>query len=581
VDTDFSGDGHATVGAAGTLEEARASAIQNVNGEERILLGGWGRFSPIDSTGYNYVIARLCPDGTPDNGVNCSGDGFGQLGGIHMISFFDHLTGDHKTETITAITITQAESAACGDEEPTDKILVAGAAWPQNAASNEVWGLMRFCADGTLDTDWGGFTRDWVPTVPPLDADDAPGTRTISFVKSTGTHWMKAGEPFGLAVQADGKIVVGGWAHLPRDVGSPELLTKYFAVARLNADGSYDTSFGPDDDDDGRMHFDGSGGVDGDNVDDEIHAIQLIDDGGDADDILIAGTDRATDTATDRDMFVAQINWNGDGVSDTPWDWATTVDFDGKDDVGWDLVREPVSPFRLVIGGVTCEDDCPEIGATDRTPESDFAMARLESDGDLDTSFGTSGLREYDVEYTDIGYSMVLHQLPSQNPMIVIGGYSAENDSTPYMSGARFVFGGTGTPDEFRSDFSGSSGLNGDQAWELRVQPSDLRIVAGGIHTSSGSPTFAAIRLCKQPGEDPCEDPESAPTPGGNGGFNPEPGASIADRRIPGASKGAPDSPAPPATSGERDRKAGAPRPKVPSRQPGIDGLLELSFKAV
>jgi hypothetical protein len=116
VDTDFSGDGHATVGAAGTLAEARASAIQNLNGEERILLGGWGRFSPIDSTGYNYVIARLCPDGTQDNGVNCSGDGFGQLGGIHMISFFDHLTGDHRTETITAITITQAESAACGDE---------------------------------------------------------------------------------------------------------------------------------------------------------------------------------------------------------------------------------------------------------------------------------------------------------------------------------------------------------------------------------------------------------------------------------------------------------------------------------
>jgi hypothetical protein len=186
-----------------------------------------------------------------------------------------------------------------------------------------------------------------------------------------------------------------------------------------------------------------------------------------------------------------------------------------QDDIAWDMALFS-GEAKLFVGGYTCPIAC---AAGDDSPESDFALARLElGNGDLD-SFDGDGKRDFSVGYTDVGYSIILQPQPAPGfPKLLIGGYSATNDGgTPFMSGGRILFDGSGTPDTFRSAFGGI-GTRGDQAWELRVQASNNRIVAGGFHTrgvQNGGPTFAALRICKDPAEDPC-DASGIPSGGGN-----------------------------------------------------------------
>jgi hypothetical protein len=170
---------------------------------------------------------------------------------------------------------------------------------------------------------------------------------------------------------------------------------------------------------------------------------------------------------------------------------------------------------KVFVGGYTCPGGCT---AGDDSPSSDFALTRLSlTNGDVDTGFDTDGMRDFSIGHTDVGYSIALQDQAGSFPNLVIGGYSATNDGdTPFMSGGRVAFDGSGTPSIFRSTFGGVR-TRGDQAWEVQVQEND-RIVAGGFHTrgvQNGGPTFATIRLCKNPTEDPC-DASGMPSGGGN-----------------------------------------------------------------
>ncbi|MFM7739124.1 MAG: delta-60 repeat domain-containing protein, partial [Planctomycetota bacterium] len=89
------------------------------------------------------------------------------------------------------------------------KIVVAGYAW---IGSNDYFALVRYNADGSLDTSFG--TGGKVTT--PVGTSDDFG--------------------FSVTLQPDGKIVVAGqaWGGSSWD----------FALVRYNADGSLDTTFG-------------------------------------------------------------------------------------------------------------------------------------------------------------------------------------------------------------------------------------------------------------------------------------------------------------------------------------------------
>jgi uncharacterized delta-60 repeat protein len=153
-----------------------------------------------------------------------------------------------------------------------------------------------------------------------------------------------------LAVQPDGKIVVAG--------GGPD-----FAVARYNSDGSLDSSFAG-----GVVHTDFFG------QDDRADAIAIQADGS----ILVAGR-AATGPILGRLEDFALARYKSDGTLDSLFGISGKVsaDFSGGNDNARALTVQ--SDGKILVTGHT-------LGAT-----NDFAMARYNSDGTFDTFFGSGG----------------------------------------------------------------------------------------------------------------------------------------------------------------------------------------------
>ena len=153
-----------------------------------------------------------------------------------------------------------------------DGSVVVGAAYNAAGVGDPTYTLQRFNPDGQLDTRFGddgvlslsaatGFGEDSVVTV---QADgkiivmghgeggtlatvarlNADGSFDTSF-GSNGRVTFEAGTPVALTVQGDGKILAAGTSN-----GD-------FSVIRLNADGSVDTHFGSQD---GKLHVNGYAG---------------------------------------------------------------------------------------------------------------------------------------------------------------------------------------------------------------------------------------------------------------------------------------------------------------------------------
>jgi uncharacterized delta-60 repeat protein len=109
--------------------------------------------------------------------------------------------------------------------------------WAYNGTHND-FAVARLNSDGTLDTGFG-----------------SAGKVLIDF---NGTH----DEASAIVIQSDGKIVIGGNT-------SSSASQRDFAMARLNANGSIDSSFGSN----GRASFDFS------SKDDRIAALNIQGDG--------------------------------------------------------------------------------------------------------------------------------------------------------------------------------------------------------------------------------------------------------------------------------------------------------------
>ncbi len=134
-------------------------------------------------------------------------------------------------------------------------------------------GVVRLLADGSLDTSFDGDgivvtssdTAQWFPQAVAIDANDSivvagwtspfvgdddflvlrytdTGALDSSFdgdgIATIGFNPGKDDLAFDVAIQSDGKIVVGGTGQIVTST------SRDFAVARLNADGSPDTTFG-------------------------------------------------------------------------------------------------------------------------------------------------------------------------------------------------------------------------------------------------------------------------------------------------------------------------------------------------
>ena len=164
-----------------------------------------------------------------------------------------------------------------------------------------------------------------------------------------------------LAVQSDGKIVAVGQRN-----GD-------FAVARLNANGTLDASFGGGD---GVLTTDFGG-----NEADFATTVALQADGK----ILVAGTrgNQGTLGLSDNGNF-AIARYNADGTLDT------SFDHDGKVSFGFHGIGGAVANALAIMpdGRILVAGTANTAGFTDVATNNDFAVARLFSDGSLDHSFG-------------------------------------------------------------------------------------------------------------------------------------------------------------------------------------------------
>ncbi len=344
LDSTFGSSGK-TVASIGPLEAGYTVKLQS---DGKILVAGTTRTT--DSN--DFALIRFNTDGSLDGT-------FGQ-GGIVTTD-----VGSGTDDSATSVVV-------LGD----GKIVVAG--MTSNSPPSYDFVLVKYNSDGSMDgtfgnvgktiTDIGSKTYDYAYSAT-LQADGKivlAGTTTtgglshfsLARYTSSGTldtTFASAGklidaEPncqgISVKVQADGKILVAGYGD--------GATSSDFAIARYNINGTLDASFGTA----GRLRTDV-----GFNSVDYGASVTTQADGK----ILVAGT---------ADSEFALVRYNTDGSIDRSFgvDGKVTTDFGGS--------QEAVSVTVQADGKILLTGNA-NIGGS-----SAFALARYNSDGNLDTQFG-------------------------------------------------------------------------------------------------------------------------------------------------------------------------------------------------
>jgi uncharacterized delta-60 repeat protein len=234
------------------------------------------------------------------------------------------------------------------------------AAGSSKNGSNYDFALARYNTDGTLDTNFG------------------TGGKVITAIGSS-TDVAES-----VAIQSDGKIVAAGFSNN----GS----NNDFALVRYNTNGTLDTTF----DSDGKVTTAiGS-------ANDVAYSVAIQSDGK----IVAAGYSRSGGSNDD----FALVRYNTDGSLDT------SFDSDGK-------VTTAIGGSNDYAESVTIQSDGKIVAAGHSYMSSnyDFTLARYNTDGTLDTSFGTNGKVATAIGGSDdVAYSVAIQS----DGKIVAAGYS-------------------------------------------------------------------------------------------------------------------------------------------------------------
>jgi uncharacterized delta-60 repeat protein len=249
-----------------------------------------------------------------------------------------------------------------------------------------------------------------------------------------------------VVTQPDGKIVLAGHSY-----GGP---TADFALVRYNADGSLDGAFG----------VGGEVVTDLDDSHDGARALVRQPDGK----LVAAGSaSKGNDHSA-----LALTRYNDDGTLDD------TFGVGGK-------VTTTFAPYVVNGNDLVLQPDGKLVVAGDIGPGPDVALARYNTDGSLDATFGNSGVVASDV-YSDTSRTHAVAIQPDGK--IVVGGYVTRLPNNDFVL-ARYKPDGSldtsfGDAGSLTTDVSGHDLLN-----DLAVQ-SDGRIIAVGT-SGAGSPSSA------------------------------------------------------------------------------------------
>jgi len=303
-----------------------------------------------------------------------------------------------------------------------------------------------------------------------------------------------------VAVQSDGKIVLAGWATV--DGGG----NTDFAVIRLLPDGSRDESFGPN----GvrTIGFDLGGGNS-----DQAFAVAIQTDGK----IVVVG--HATRGATDRDF--AFVRLNPDGTRDATFDPQGLGP--GKAVIAFDLGgASNRNEDEAVAVAIQPDGKIVAVGSVARSQtDVDFGVARLNSDGTADATFGNLafGAGKAVVPF-DLGGDNEDHAtgvVIQPDGRIVVGG-RAERDVGDDFAAARLSAAGV-LDNSFGADMDGRvvvgfnlGGNNDDQARGIALQPDGKVVLVGTVRqtgtTAAGDRDIGVVRLTADGLPDPAFNPQ-------------------------------------------------------------------------
>ena len=333
---------------------------------------------------------------------------------------------------VVVTSVGSANSIAQGMAIQGDKIVVAGYAV---IGGSEDFCLVRYNFDGTLDTTFGS-AHNGVVTTP------------IGFLNDRA---------YGVAIQSDGKIVVAGSANrAPNNYAS-------FALARFNADGSLDTSFGG-----------GTG-----KVMTQIGSFGAI------------GYSIALQN--DNKIVVAGYSWQGNNYDFTIVRYTNTGILDNQfNNTG--IVTSPVGSSYDVAR-------CVALGGNNRilaagwftAANYDIAVLGFSNSGSLDGSFGNNGIVKTSIGISDDG----AYGIANQDGKIVVAGFTktgADSNSPINIALARYSdLGAIDSTFGSNGKVTTSIGNVDDQAFSLGIQK-DSKIVIAGRSKNGNYFDFAVAR---------------------------------------------------------------------------------------
>ncbi len=375
-------------------EKALSVAIQS---DGKIVIAGF----PFSNGG--FALARYNANGTLDTTFGTGG----------------------KVTTDFASGFARAYSVAIQDS----KIVIAGFTFN---GTKDYFALARYNANGTLDTTFGTSGK--------VTTDFAIGSQAYS-----------------AAIQSDGKIVAAG--------GTFNLPNGDFALARYNADGTLDTSFGPNKD--GKVTTDFASSYD------VAFDVAIQSDGK----IVAAGSAYGTY------LDFALARYNADGTLDTSFgpnkDGKITTDFASSADDARSVAIQ--SDGRIVAAGIAFNGT-----------NYDFALARYNADGTLDTSFGPNKDGKVTTDFASGYYRAFSVGIQSDGRIVVAG--NAWNGTNFDFALARYNPDGNldttfGTSGKVTTDFASGN----DEALSVAIQ-SDGKIVVVGSAWNGADFNFALAR---------------------------------------------------------------------------------------
>jgi uncharacterized delta-60 repeat protein len=377
------------------------------------------------------AVAVLLPDGSLD-------PGFGDQG--RVLLDFD-----------------PGQINVCSDlvVQPDGRIVLAGYR-RFGPVNNESFMVIRLNGDGSLDTRFNG-----------------DGYQNINFALALGAR----ARAHAVALQPDGRLVVAGYIQM--GPGEHDL-----AAARLNANGTLDTSFSGD----GKATV---GVTAGSASMDEAWSVAIQDDGR----IVLAGESRVDGEAS---MLVARLT--STGQTDSSFNLT-----------GYRLVKFGLVPQASVRKGLALRPDGGLLLGgyifNAAGTNADFAVAALLANGQTDTGFGSNGLATIDFLNGPGSLNAARAMSVDQAGRLLLGGFAGPEANLDFGV-ARLLADGSpdlsfGTQGTATIAFDlGPDPNTMDIANDIHVLPDGGILLVGGSQISATDSDFSLVKLQGGPSAD-------------------------------------------------------------------------------